>query len=442
MRPLLAILLAGSTVGVAFADKLRLGTDARLSGIVRSINEQGAIELVSPLSDEPLRLQADAVEKVEFSTPAPTANFPETLVELANGDLLPVSIESLDDTQLKVTTADMGTFSIPRSALKSMQMGVHRAKVIYAGPKDLAEWTGGQDGDRNWRFADSGLVAGGPARASHAFDLPARFVLKFTLKWKANPNFQIFFADPLTPGGNPSDRYYLQFNSGGMEIKRESTQGKRYQSVILLPRTPDQFPTNEVDVEIRVDRKASRLHLFLNGVPEVQGLDPYPEKTQGGGISIVSISPSGSSQEIRDIEIEEYDNARTRHRSEDRGDLKTDSLISSDDDRWGGHLTEIRKTETGNVFSFKSDFQDAPLEIPESDVSTVFFAQSKDAPAVQQAHSFALRLRGEGLLRVSSCVFSENEVTAQHPLLGVLKVSRPGVTALERLGPKPEGDPK
>ena len=113
MRPLLAILLAGSTVGVAFADKLRLGTDARLSGIVRSINEQGSIELVSPLSDEPLRLQADAVEKVEFSTPAPTANFPETLVELANGDLLPVSIESLDDTQLKVTTADMGTFSIP-----------------------------------------------------------------------------------------------------------------------------------------------------------------------------------------------------------------------------------------------------------------------------------------------------------------------------------------
>lgn len=436
-----ALILAGIASGVLHADDLTLADDARLTGTVRSINEAGVVELASVLSPEPLLLRAGAVGKVEFSAPESVPNPPGTLIELTNGDLLPATIENLDDKNLTVTTADAGRMVIPRVALKSMQLGVHKRRVIYSGPKNLEEWTRDGEGSRNWAFANKSLVANGPARASRNFEAPQQFILRFTLKWQGSPNFKIFFADPLTPKVDPVDRYYLQFNGAGLEIKRESTQGQAFQTVIIPPATPEQFPENQVDVEIRVDRKTSRLHLFLNGEPEGAGVDPVAKPPMGNGVTFVNNSPVGMTQEIRGIEVIEFDNTRTRHRAEDRGDPRTDSLISRDEDRWGGHLTGIRQGPDGVVFSFKSDFQEEPLELAEADVSTIFFAKPEQEAAPAQVHPFVLRLRGEGSLRVSSCTFSGDTISARHPLLGALTISRAGVSALERLDSKPEVKP-
>ncbi len=434
---LLALLLAGSVR----ADNLTLTDEARLTGTVRSIDAAGLVELASTLSAEPLLLKPGAVEKVEFTSPEAVAKPPGALIELTNGDLLPATVVSLDEENLNVLTPDAGPLTIPRGFLKSMQFGVHQRKVVYAGPKNAEEWSHDGDGLKTWTYANKALVASGPADASKSFELPLQFVLKFTLKWQANPSFQIYFADPLTPKTDAVDRYYLQFNAAGLEIKRESSEGQHFSTVMLLGRTPDNFPANQLDVEIRVDRKTSRLHLMLNGESEGAGVDPVGKPPVGNGVSFVTTSPTGTTQEIRGIEISEFDNTRVRHRAEDRGDLKTDSLISRDDDRWGGRLTRIQKGADGPVFFFKSDFQEAPLELSEAVVSTIFFASPGPAPAPERVHPFALRLRGEGSLRVESCTFAEDSVTARHPLLGDLKISRTGVAALERLEPEPAAKP-
>jgi hypothetical protein len=437
----LGIILVGGALGGLRADDLTLADDARLTGTVRSINDAGVVELTSVLSPEPLRLKAGAVSKVEFSAPASPHNPPGALIELSNGDVLPATLGKLDNENLNITTADAGNLTIPRTALKSIQLGVRKRKVLYAGPKNLEEWARNGDGTKSWTFANKSLVAHGPAQASKNFDAPAQFILKFTLKWQNTPGFKIYFADPLGPKVETVDRYYLQFNGAGLEIKRESTQGQRFQTVIIPPVTPEKFPANQVDVEIRVDRKASRLHLFLNGEPEGAGVDPAAKPPSGNGVTLVTSAPAGVSQEILGIELSEFDNTRARHRAEDRGDLKTDSLISRDEDRWGGQLTGIRPGPDGAVFTFKSDFQEEPLEIAEVDVSTIFFATPEQQAAPAQAHPFALRLRGEGSLQVSSCTFSENSISARHPLLGELKIGRAGVSALERLDAKPEVKP-
>jgi hypothetical protein len=438
-RPAWLALLAVGALGIASADKLTLTGDARLTGTIRSINEAGVVELASVLSPDPVLLKAEAVEKVEFSAPESAPTPPGTLIELINGDLLPANLESLDDRNLTITTQDAGRLEIPRAALKSMQLGVHKRRAVYSGPKSAEEWSRGVDDSKRWKFSGGSLVANGPAIASRTFETPRQFILRFTLKWQANPNFQIFFADPLTPGVELVDRYYLQFNGAGLEIKRESSTGKRFQTVILLSRTPDQFPNNQVDVEIRVDRKTSRLHLLLNGEAEGAGIDPVAAAPQGQGVTLVNSSAAGLSQEIRGIEIAELDNVRARHRSEDRGDPREDSLISRDEDRWSGKLLSISRNPDGVVFSFKSDFQDAPLELSETDVSTIFFARPEEATAPDPAPPFALRLSGEGSLRVSSCTFSADGVAARHPLLGPLKIKRSGVVAMERLDTTPEG---
>lgn len=436
--PWFVFVLTGSALGVASADKITLSAGARLTGTVRSINEAGIVELSSNLSPDPVFLKPGAVEKVEFSTPESQSRPPGTLIELANGDLLPATVENLDGDQLNIITEDAGRLTIPRAAVKSMQLGVHKRKSIYSGPKNGDEWSKGIEESQQWKFSNGALIADGRAIAARTFNTPEQFILKFTLKWKANPNIQIYFADPLLPKSAAADRYYMQFNGAGLEIKRESSKGKRFQTVILLARTPDQFSNNQAGVEIRVDRKASRIHLLLNGEPEGAGVDPIATPPAGNGVSLVNVGSSGFLQEIRDIEILELDNVRARHRSEDRGDAKTDSLISRDEDRWSGRLISISKGAEGGVYSFKSDFQDQPLELTEADVSTVFFAQTEKVASPQNDHSFALRLNGEGSLRVSSCAFSPESVTARHPLLGLLKIGRAGVVAMEWLDSKPE----
>lgn len=424
--------------GIARADQLTLAGDARLTGTVQSITEAGVVELSSALSPDPLLLKAGAVDKVEFSAPESSPNLPATLIELANGDLLPATVESLSDDHLIAITEHAGRLSIPRAALKSMQMGVRKRKAIYSGPKSAEEWNVGPDDSKRWKFADHALSASGPAIAARTFDTPQQFILKFTLKWQANPNFQISFADPLEPNAEAVDRYYLQFNGAGLEIKREASTGKRFQTVILLARTPDQFPENQMAVEVRVDRKSSRIHLLLNGEPEGAGVDPVIDPPSGRGVTLVNSASPGLSQEVRGIEILELDNVRARHRAENRGDAKTDSLISRDEDRWSGRLIRIAKGPEGAWFSFKSDFQDEPLELSEADVSTIFFARPEPETVPQDDHSFALRLNGEGSLRVSSCTFSAASISARHPLLGLLKINRSGVLAMERLDSKPE----
>jgi hypothetical protein len=432
----LAVALWVSALTSLWADDLTLADDARLTGTIRSIDEAGVIHLTSDLSPDPIRLVADSVEKVKFSISDAESSSLGSLVELTNGDVLPGGIENLDDVYLQVMTPDAGRLTIPRKVIKSIQFGVQKRKVIYAGPKSLEEWSRDADGQSGWGFAGNALVANGPARASRALDAPRQFVLKFTLKWQASPSFQVYFADPLTPKTDRVDRYYLQFNGAGMEVKRESSKGKRFQSVILLARTPDQYPASQLDVELRVDRQTSRIHLLLNGEPEGAGIDPVGDPPPASGVSLVNAAVVGSTQEVSQIEVLEWDTSKARHRSEERGDPTKDSLISREDDRWSGSLGSIRKAPEGTLFSFKSDFQDAPLELAESDISTIFFASKGELPG-RQDHPFVLRLRGDGTLRVTSCIFSNGDITAQHPLLGSLKFNRAGVTALERTSKNP-----
>lgn len=445
---LLASALCGCGIALPLrADDITLAEGgSHLTGNVRSIDGAGVIEFASPLAAEPLLVKGESLEKVVFSNKGAAPEPPPALIELANGDFLPATIVSMDDRNLVVTSPEAGRLEIPRDVLASAQLGIRRSKIVYSGPHGVGEWAEGDSESKNWLFRNNALVARGQATASKKLDLPRQFILRFKLKWQAKhpPNYQVHFADPLLAKGEPCDRYYLQFNSGGLEIKREAGTGKRYNTIAMLNRTPNQYPDLEISVEIRVDRNGSRLQLFINGEPEGEFADPISPVPDGSGISLVCNASNGSDQEIRDIQVLEFDDSRTRHHSEERGDPKTDSLISRDEDRWGGRLLDIRHTGEGALFRFKSDFQDAPLEIPEADVSTVFFASpdaAGDGGAGPQT-PFVLKLRGGGVLKVASCGFTGDTVSAVHPLLGRLDLQRNGIVSMERSTKKAESQPE
>ncbi len=435
----LLALFGACAAGHAAADDLTLaGGDARLSGTVRSISAEGVVELASELSPEPLLLKSGSVEKIEFSNKASAGEPPSTLVELTNGDFLPANIESLNAEKLAVVSPEAGRLEIPRDRVKSLQLGIQRRKVIYQGPRGLEEWSDGGGEMKNWAFENEGLVSRGLSVASKTLPLSRQFTMRFTLVWQQGvaPNFRIFFADPLLAKGEPCNRYFLQFGGAGMEIKRESAKGKRYNTIAILNRSADQFPDHRVQVTIMVNRDTARLKLLLNGETEGEFADPIAEVPVGAGITLECNTPNNGVQEIREIEILEYDDSRKRHQTEERGDLANDSLISREDDRWTGRLLEIRNTKDGARFVFKTDFQDKAVEIPAADVSTVFLSGATSKTADDKRLPFVLRLPGEGSLGVSSCEFTGESASAVHPLLGPLTFRRGGILSIER-SPKP-----
>ena len=423
--------------GALMADDILLDDGARLTGTVRSINEAGIVELASELSPQPVQLKTASIEKIEFASKDERPKSPGTLVELRNGDLLNVTLEALDERALTAVSPEAGRLAIPRAALKCLQLGILPRRAIYSGPRNLAEWTTAGGDAKNWTFENKRLVATGPAKASAMVELPPQFVLRFTLKWqpRQSPNFQVFFADPLKPQGESCDRYYLQFGAAGLEIKREAANGKHYNTLVQLNRSPEQYPDQQLKVELRVDRKAARLQLLLNDEPEGEFADPIPAVPEGTGITLVFNNPN-SPLEISEIEILDFDDSRGRHRSEIRGDPKTGCLISREDDRWSGNLMEIRKTAQGPLLRFKNEFQDDLLEIPAADVSTVFFAEPIGKDPAPASQPLLLRLPGEGILHVSSCLFRDDTVLATHPLLGPMTFLRQGIVAMERADAK------
>ena len=432
---LIAMLLFPSSAGLLMADNISLTGDARLSGTVRSITGDGVVELVTPLAPEPILLKGDAVKKVTFSETAQAIKMPSSRIELINGDMLPVEVQSLDDKLLHVISPVAGKLDIPRGVLKSLQLGIHPNRVIFSGPRSLEDLRPEGPNADSANYEEGVITLEGPGRLVRKLDPVQQFIVRFNLEWHNTPSFTFTFADALTPSHQTADRYIFQFNAQGIEIRREASKGRHYTTIMPIFRRPDQYPGNRLKVEIRMDRANSKLHLFLNDESEGACTDPVPDPPTAGGISFTSNAGNESELNLSEVEVLEWDPTGDRHRTEDRGDPKADALIEKRGDRFGGKLISIKESPEGPLFSFKSDFRDEPIELPESEVSTIFFQQEDRLPE-DVFHPFALRLRGDGMLRVSACSFPGERIEATHPLLGPLVFSRDGLLALERLEKK------
>lgn len=418
--------------GSAMAAEVSLQGNGRLSGEVKSMDADGMIELVSPLSEKPLRIRADKTTRVDFGTSQGDFQVSGQTVQLRNGDMLPIRVNSMADGLLEAESQDIGRISIPREMISTVQLGIFPQRVIYSGPEDFKGWIRDKSNPESWTIDGGEFVAEGQGTVSMDAGLPEKFIIKFSFTWNGYPNLQFGFGEPQDAGSGRVDRYLLQFAGSGIGIFRESAAKNGNVPIVFLNRASDRLRDNRMEVEIRVDRSRGRLQLYVDGELEGRYTDPVPGIPAGTGISITSKAPQESTQRIGDIKLLEWDDRGDRHRTEERGDGQPDSLISRYGDRLGGTLTGIRRDGGGSVYLFKNDFQKETLELPEDEVSTVFFGVAGASPKDPLSDGFTLSLRGGGRMTVSSCVFGSGKVNAKHPLLGDVEISRDGITSLAR----------
>lgn len=435
---IILILLAAITPSLR-ADEVKLSDGGILTGKVMAIAADGKIAVDLPIAEHPLQLRADHVRRVEFSGTNQERFEHDARLTLINGDTLPCDIISIDEQMLSVFTSFAGPLEVPRNVVTTAQLGIRPHQLVYQGPENLEDWKV----EENWHYQDGTLTSDGRGSISRSFDeLPESFSFRFDVSWVARPNLQVYFcSDTTNSGGGKINRYYLQMGSAGIEIKRQSSTGKTpYQTIALISRMPESFKNRHVNIEIRVDHRRRMLMLFLDGELEGRFQDPLPDPPVGKTIVFQSNVSNSEGHRISKIKLHQWDPTSERHKSEDRGDSKTDSLIDNEGQRFAGSLVATQGEGEELVVLFKNPHNPDALAIPMTSISTVFFSTSA-APAQAQP-PLLLSLSDSGSLGAEVCTFSADEVELTHSLLGPMRIKRSTVKTLERREIPTEEEPE
>lgn len=405
--------------------------DNKITGEPVSMDADGVIMLTTPHSDQPIRLQAGKVSKIDFGKSDQIIETPQQNLTLVNGDSFPVNIRGLDHRILQINTPHLGDLDIPREMIDSLDIGMFAKKSIYSGPKEISEWKNSVDEVSKWQVENGSLVASGSGLVYRDVKLPENYSVRFKASWENNPNFRFYFGDPMDYKGKAVNRYYIQYGNAGMEIKRESTGKTRYSTVAVIPREPQEFASKELWIEIRVTRKGGRLDLYLNDKLEGRYVDPFPDLPSGTGISFGAQATDENKLRISDIDISDWKDHGDRHRTEERGDGKEDAVIGRNGERFGGSLLSVTHGPDGAIYRFKSNYQADPIDLPESEVSSIRF-KSTSGVNIEKLDGLSLFFQGRGNIRVTKCTFNESAIDVTHPLLGDLKINRPAISRMER----------
>jgi hypothetical protein len=404
---------------------------SKLSGDVVAIDPEGGVTLKTNYGTEPLIIHSDKVEKIDFGRSDPNNDLPNQNLTLINGDSFPVEIRGFDEKSLKVQSPALGELDIPREVISSLELGVFAKKYIYNGPKQIGDWTNPKAKPTEWKVENQALNSRSSGKVYRDVKLPENYAVRFKLKWQAMPNLKFTFSDPMDFSGNSVNLYYLQVGRAGMEIKRETTGRERYPSIASISRLPQEFTNKEVWLEVRVNRKSGRMEFYINDKLEGKYTDKFQNIPSGTGISFHSEAAEENQLSVSNIEVYEWNENGVRHRAEERGDTKEDAVIGKNGERFGGKIISITNGEKGGVLRFKSNFQNDPIELPDSEVSTIFFSASPNVK-LQEFDGFNLNFQTTGSLHVSKCALNDATFNITHPLLGELKVDRSMVFFLQR----------
>ncbi len=405
--------------------------DNKINGEIVSMDDQGTVTLNTSYASQALKVNVDKISKIDFGKSEQKFEIPTQNITLINGDSFPVGIRGLTEKSLQISSPIFGDIDVSREMIDSLEVGIFPKKHIYKGPNNINEWTSGTDEVSKWQIEDGALIANGSTLIYRDMKLPESYSIRFKLAWDANPNFRFSFGDPIEFSGKSVNRYYMQFARAGIEIKRESTGNNRFTPVAVIARPPDNFPGKELWIEIRLSRKGGRLELYLNDQLEGRYEDPHPDIPNGSGVTFLNQSRSENKIRISDIEVTEWEDRGDRHRTEDRGDGKEDAIIGRNGERFSGRLLSIADAEQGKVYRFKSNFQEETMDLPDSEVSNIFFSRKSEAKP-EKFEGLNLFFQGRGVIQVKKCIFNENALIITHPLLGDLEINRHAATRLER----------
>ena len=460
-----------STLGSA--ETLTLTSEDRFTGELLSISKQDGVVLKNKHSPQPISFRHDSFSHMEMDTFQEPDPFQTERLVLSNGDILPGNLLSLNENHIVYDGLVGGNIKIDRSKITTLRFGIRPQKLIYHGPSPLKDWDG--NGVENWIMSQDqgdGLLIQEEGRMSQDVGLGNQFILKFTLKWQERPSLRIYFGQDDSEE-HQKNRYYIELNSGGLQVKRELTIEPHYRTLTSLNKI-EAFDNNQISVELKVNRLIGTLDLYLDNKLVRQMHDPY-SVTKGRSISILRTRQEKSANYLTDLKVYSWDAVSQVELMEEPGNGLNDSIIDAEGKRMSGTILGLKKeqletpreskkeeptpeenppqtnelTEESNPtekailpitppptapskthFLLQSPFAEEPIKIPSRNTRIIYFKNSLKKLVASQFPKYELTLINNGIVSANSLTLSGNELTLEHPLLGRIPLPRSAVKSI------------
>lgn len=304
--------------------------------------DKAGLHWQSAASKKPLVFQISSLAEAKPAPRAPAGGaMPGThSVRLANGDELSGTLVSLDENTLLLGTWYAGQLAIPRSAIISIKK-LNKSGVVYQGPNNASEWIVDENGERDDNgnlgcvVKNKALVAIGYGEVRCKTKLPPRVDLGFDLTLPAGePDLDIYFDANET--GDVRDCYLFQVGLGGVDIHRISNGNSQHlDGPADIDTTP--FRQEKVRLNIRADKQAKKLWLFVNGKKIWEYTDPANFAGTGDCLRFTSQIEQGV-MKIRNVKISSWEGEDSASSPVSGKPLKEDLLLLENQDRASGKL--------------------------------------------------------------------------------------------------------
>lgn len=170
---------------------IHLNNGDHVNGILATSSSPDTIGWQAPFAVSPFQFALSGVNSINYSLPE-TLPQPQGLYlfELAQGDVLYGSINSLDDDTATLDIPDVGRVTLAKTAISSIRKRQGGSEVLFAGPNGLQGWTHAPEGAWQedaatiWTDRDDAVL-------SRDFSLPNQSHIEFEVSWSSKPYFEL-----------------------------------------------------------------------------------------------------------------------------------------------------------------------------------------------------------------------------------------------------------
>ncbi|MCP5536723.1 MAG: hypothetical protein H7A51_10915 [Akkermansiaceae bacterium] len=415
-------------------DTIELSNGDTLTGTIQSL-DQGLVVLRSPLAHTPLEIKAESISKMAFSKQEGGNPVHTERLTLANNDVIPCQVLSMDEKQLHITTWFAGEFSIPRNNIRALQFGLTKEQTVFVGKKAVDSWS---KHDGNWTFSGKTYSSDSTGTLAEKLDLPENVKFSFNLAWKETPNFAFRFCAANDSPTTKQDTYELLFNSAGMQIRRYENASQPAAPIANLSIKPTSISDQNINIDLRVNRTEGLVSLYVDSKLIGTWPDPFA-RSKGSYIIFNNRTSRKGGCMISDITVTALnDGSLPRHR-EKAAPVQTDVLIDSEGEKMSGTIASISQAEADHrMVVLDVKHADKPLRVPDRRISSLLFAQAEDAPVFAKS-TFTAIVDGGGQLQLENPKLVDGKLISNHPILGPCTLSPKALSYISQSSAAPNG---
>ncbi|BDS05756.1 hypothetical protein NT6N_07960 [Oceaniferula spumae] len=388
-------------------DLLRFANDDTLHGNFFSFGPSETMIWKTPEAAEPIRFSTSKLHRIVLNRGrAHKTVTHKSSVKLANGDVIPGTIISVDEKTVVLDTDHIGRVELPRQAVARISPSPFGGKLLYYGPLNNDGWktvptyqldpnqkSDKKDDDENaptdWKQVGTAWYAGTDKNRYLLKDdaMPDKCRVAFKLAWRGSlyakialhadfspPKYENKSNSQLDMGATVGNAYILSLSSHNATLyactfdedgKPQNTRLQGSQSSLGLS------GEESVDIELRMDRTKKNILLFANGSFKAKWNLGNEYAGKGNKLAFLNLRYSNSEIRVSDIVISRWNGLKdsaTSMQTPDRDVI----LLNNGVDRFSGKFKSIRD---GKVL-FHGSF-DNELSIPLDEVGEIHLATDK-----------------------------------------------------------------